>query len=384
MEDETRNGGIRDLAPACFAPVMATGIVSRALDQATGARHAADALLAAALALHLVLLTATVARAVRHRDRLAADLREPARFFGAFTLVAATGVLASRLATGPLRPLAAAAPAPAAALWAALALAGVRLLRTHGAAATRHADGTWFLATVGLQSLVVTLTSLAHGPTARAVALACWLAGVCLYAVTLCCVVRRLVLHPPGPAELAPSYWILMGAAAISLLAGCGIPEGPATTAALLALWGWATLLIPPLTAAGAWRHLRHRVPVRYEPALWSMVFPLGMYATATTRLATTRDLPLLRPWASDLAWCATTAWFAVAVLLLVRTVSRRGGHNSPANPGDPPLVGAVGRWLAGGQGGRAGSRQETGDEGCGTSGGVRWRRWRRRRYWRG
>ncbi|MFG3258893.1 tellurite resistance/C4-dicarboxylate transporter family protein [Streptomyces sp. NPDC048172] len=326
VKAETRTGGVRELAPACFAPVMATGIVSRALDQAAGARQAAALLFGAALALHLVLLTATVARAVRHRDRLAADLREPARFFGAFTLVAATGVLASRLATGPLRGVTAALLPPAAALWVALALTGVRLLRTHGAAATRGADGTWFLATVGLQSLVLTLTAVAHGPAADRAALAGWLAGTCLYAVTLCCVVRRLLRHPPGPAQLAPSYWIVMGAAAISLLAGCGVRVRPVVSVGLVALWGWATLLVVPLLAPGAWRHVRHRIPVRYEPALWGMVFPLGMYATATARLATTRDVPALRPWAEGMAWCAAAAWLGVTALLLVRAVRRGPG----------------------------------------------------------
>ncbi|WP_234445181.1 hypothetical protein [Streptomyces rimosus] len=44
---------------------------------------------------------------------------------------------------------------------------------------------------------------------------------------------------------------------------------------------GWATVLIPLLLAAGAWRHVRHRVPLRYEPSWWSAVFPIGMYAAA-------------------------------------------------------------------------------------------------------
>ena len=39
------------------------------------------------------------------------------------------------------------------------------------------------------------------------------------------------------------------------------------------------------LIAAGIWRHLVRRVPLTYTPALWSMVFPLGMYAAAGREL---------------------------------------------------------------------------------------------------
>ena len=46
--------------------------------------------------------------------------------------------------------------------------------------------------------------------------------------------------------------------------------------------WAFATWLIPPLVAAGWWRHRIHRVPFRYEATLWSDSLPRsGMYAVA-------------------------------------------------------------------------------------------------------
>lgn len=107
-----------------------------------------------------------------------------------------------------------------------------------------------------------------------------------------------------------------MGAAAISCLAGSRLlalrPPHPLQRAlgtTITALWLWATLLIPLLLAAGAWRHLRHRLPLAYEPALWCIVFPLGMYATATAHLLPTTAHPV--------AWTALAAWLAVSTRLL-------------------------------------------------------------------
>ena len=48
------------------------------------------------------------------------------------------------------------------------------------------------------------------------------------------------------------------------------------------ALWAFGTWWIPLLIRFGLWRHVRHHWPVSYEPALWSLVFPLGMYSVTT------------------------------------------------------------------------------------------------------
>ncbi|MFH9672413.1 tellurite resistance/C4-dicarboxylate transporter family protein [Streptomyces sp. NPDC017405] len=315
----------RGLPPACFAPVMATGIVSRALDR-TGAPTASGVLFCVAAALYLPLLTATAVKAARHRDVLRAELRDPARLFGHYTLVAASGVLAARLGAGPARIAGCALLTVAVTVWAALARATVRLWRARTPATLHLADGTWFLATVGLQSVVIALTSLRPARLVLAGALVLWGVGVLLYAGTLTVVLRRLRRDPPPPARLAPSYWITMGAAAISTLAGGQLlayaellpqpARGPLGDT-VVTLWTWATLLIPPLLAAGLWRHRHHRVPLAYEPALWCIVFPAGMYATATAQLATEHRLDAALLPLGPLAWAASAAWLMVTALRL-------------------------------------------------------------------
>ena len=75
---------------------------------------------------------------------------------------------------------------------------------------------------------------------------------------------------------------------AITVVAGARIvqmADAPMVTAtrgliagASVVFWVFGTWLIPPLVAAGVWRHVVHRIPLRYEAPLWSVIFPLGMY----------------------------------------------------------------------------------------------------------
>ncbi len=353
----------RRLPPACFAPVMATGIVSRAVAQA-GAPTVSSALFAIAVASYLVLLTGTALKARYHGATLRAELRDPARLFGHFTLVAASGVLATRLGAGPLRYAAHVLLFLAALVWLLLARAvgrsvvraapgadehaiagsgsgsgsgsgtGVGQETPGPRAAVRRADGSWFLATVGLQALGLALTGPHPDRAVLTLALVLWSAGSLLYAATLALVVRRLRHQPPPAAELTPAYWVTMGAAAISTLAGArllahdDLLPGAARaflSVAVLALWAWATLLIPLLLAAGIWRHLRHRIPLTYEPALWTIVFPLGMYATATTEITAVEDAKTFPLAPHPLAWLALTAWTAVTARCLGNRLPAQG-----------------------------------------------------------
>ncbi|MEU1019854.1 tellurite resistance/C4-dicarboxylate transporter family protein [Streptomyces sp. NPDC005898] len=353
----------RRLPPACFAPVMATGIVSRAVAQA-GAPNVSRVLFAIAVASYLVLLTGTALKARCHRATLRAELRDPARLFGHFTLVAASGVLATRLGAGPLRYAAHVLLFLAALVWLLLARAvGRSFVRaapgaeeraiagsgTGGGqetpgprAVVRRADGSWFLATVGLQALGLALTGPHPDHAVLTLALVLWSAGSLLYAATLALVVRRLRHQPPPAAELTPAYWVTMGAAAISTLAGArllahgDLLPGAARAflaVAVLALWAWATLLIPLLLAAGIWRHLRHRIPLTYEPALWTIVFPLGMYATATTEITAVEGGKAFPLSPHPLAWLALTAWTAVTARCLGNRLPAQGRRVDDPDP---------------------------------------------------
>jgi tellurite resistance protein TehA-like permease len=54
---------------------------------------------------------------------------------------------------------------------------------------------------------------------------------------------------------------------------------------------------------------------------LWSMVFPLGMYAVATLRLSRFADAPVLGSLSWIMGWIALAAWAATAVGLVVASL---------------------------------------------------------------
>nr|WP_280640702.1 hypothetical protein [Hymenobacter volaticus] len=66
------------------------------------------------------------------------------------------------------------------------------------------------------------------------------------------------------------------------------------------------------------WHHLRARPNFSYQPSSWSMVFPVGMYAAATGRLAIALPLPALRAISSSFIWLALLAWGLTLTGMLV------------------------------------------------------------------
>lgn len=118
-----------------------------------------------------------------------------------------------------------------------------------------------------------------------------------------------------------------MGATAITVLAGARIvqmADAPAVTATRglvagvsVVFWAFGTWLIPPLVAVGVWRHVVHRVPLRYEAPLWSVVFPLGMYGVASQNLGQTDHLPAVNAIGANESWVALAASALTFVAML-------------------------------------------------------------------
>ena len=76
---------------------------------------------------------------------------------------------------------------------------------------------------------------------------------------------------------------------------------------------GW---VIPVLIAAGWWRHIRCRIPMRYDATFWSLVFPLGMYAVAGIYLGRADGLPVVEAIGRGELWVAFAVWMVVFVAM--------------------------------------------------------------------
>lgn len=60
------------------------------------------------------------------------------------------------------------------------------------------------------------------------------------------------------------------------------------------------------------------RVPLSYTPALWSLVFPLGMYSVATFRFSLAAQFPFLQSLGRSFVWVAAAVWLCVMTALVV------------------------------------------------------------------
>jgi tellurite resistance protein TehA-like permease len=322
------HAALRTLSPGYFAMVMATGILSVGLDLDDHTTSSA-VLLVTALVAFVVLLLLTAWRLVAFPEALSHDFTHPQRGFGFYTVVAAADVLASRLSHGH-REAAVVLLIGAGLCWLARSYA---LPWTTRLGAGEHpivaaANGSWFMWAVGAQSVAVAAAALGSTRPSESLALLClaaWGIGLFLYALDGILVVIRLMAFEVTPSDITPTYWIAMGAAAITALAGtrlATLPPGQfADVARELArgtsvlAWVVASGLVPPLCGMGWWLHVTHRVPFRYTADLWSMVFPLGMYAVAGIALGQVEHLPWLGTVGSVALVVALLAWVAVAVL---------------------------------------------------------------------
>ncbi|MBI2214084.1 MAG: tellurite resistance/C4-dicarboxylate transporter family protein [Acidobacteria bacterium] len=331
------------MPPAYFALVMATGILAVAcsiVNVPTLPRLLAGVNVTA----YAVLWALTILRFARHPKAFLADFSSHQRGPGFFTTVAATSVVGTHLvvleqAWQPARIL----WGLAFVLWLLLtyAIFTALTIKEEKPSLADGLNGGWLTAVVATQSLVVLgcVSKIDIGGNQELVALALtslWLAGGMLYIWMIALIFYRYTFLKFSPSDLSPPYWINMGAMAISTLAGAllvkAAPSSPLLTSLLpflkgftLLYWATATWWIPMLLVLGTWRHVARRVPLVYDPLYWGLVFPLGMYATATYRLSEVLEAPLLEH--------ATTAFVAMA--LVAWSLTMYG------------LLGAVARGLA-------------------------------------
>jgi tellurite resistance protein TehA-like permease len=318
---------IANLHPASFAMVMATGIVSIAA-QLRGMPSVAVVLLWLNVIFYVVLWLLTAIRIARYRDRFFADLFDHSRCVGYFTVVAATCVLGNQFVVVSKRPQIATALWFAGTVLWALVTYSIFTILTVKREKPRVEDGLnggWLVAVVAAQS-VATLGGLvssefeAGRELVTFFALVMWLGGGMLYIWIIALIFYRYTFLPLDPRQLAPPYWINMGAMAISTLAGTVLVSRandsrllaellPFVKGLTLLFWATATWWIPLLVVLGAWRHVVRKVPLTYDVVYWSAVFPLGMYTACTHRLLEVVPMPALDIIPGSFVFIALAAW---------------------------------------------------------------------------
>ena len=340
-------GWLATLDPGYFAAVMATGIVSIGA-ALLGQRVLSDVLFWCTVVAFVVLLTANVARMLAFPRRFARSLTEPAAAVSYFAFVAGANVLATDMLGRGLWPLALGLAVGASLVWLVLTyglfcsivLAGNR-------PPLREMTGAWLVWVVGTQSVAIVAAGLAPlmpwplaAEVAPVAAVMLWSVGVMLYLILVVIIFLRLFLIETAPPEMSPSYWILMGATAISVRAAAGIlalraapPSSlltemrPSLVGTSVVLWSFGTWFIPLLIVFGLWRHVLRGYSWAYASDLWNVVFPLGMYTVASVTLGRVAAFGFMTALAGVWLWVGVAAWVAVLALMsvaLLRALGRR------------------------------------------------------------
>jgi tellurite resistance protein TehA-like permease len=297
--------------PDVFAAVMATGIVSIAAAD-HGYRWLSGGLAGvASLALPVLVVVCAVAW-----RRAPLDWRDPDVMVRLFTYVAACAVLGARFAE--TRWVAWILAGLAYQAWFTLAPVVFRAMWKHRWTGLRdRAHGAWELAAVATTGLAIVSADVRwlFG------ALLFWTLAIVVYGVMTGLILWRTVHERLDRDGFEPDSWILMGGLAIATLAGDHIHRlwpVAAVEGVTIVTWVLATLWIPPLVYLGIRRVNARPGALQFTGVWWAMVFPLGMYSSATFAMARETGVAAFGTVSLVFFWVAFAVWLVVAAGLAI------------------------------------------------------------------
>lgn len=334
---------LETLDPGYYVMTMATGIISIAF-KALDMPALSEALYLGTLFSWWVLFYLYSWRVFRYPKAVWADLINTGRTFNFFSFVAGTSVTGMLLHMHGHGQLALMSWVIAFAAWSALLYCSFgSLILMHPERTVSVVHGGWLICIVGTQSLVLLGLKIVPGLNNYAehmmvMIFLLWGLGLILYGILVTLISYRIFFGEMKREDYTPRMWVIMGAAAITANASSTLDMADPVInvlyevhsvidAVAMLTWAWASWWIPLLVIIGVWRHGVQKVPLRYEPAQWSIAFPLGMYTVASVQLSLAAEFEPLHLISHVMVWAAAGVWCLLMIGVWKRIVdwARRG-----------------------------------------------------------
>ncbi|HEY5371319.1 MAG TPA: tellurite resistance/C4-dicarboxylate transporter family protein [Hanamia sp.] len=328
MNTRSLQKGIQTLSPAYFALAMSTGTISIA-SYLLGYPVISNCLFVINNIEFVILFLFFVFRLVFYFPDFKRDLSSHAEGAGFLTLIAAACILGVEYAL--LRSdfgMATILWYGALGAWIVLVYSFFILvtIKKKKPSLENGINGSWLLFVVSVQSLSILGTILTHNsslsmPDMLFINLFFYLLGVLFYLIVIGMIFYRTTFFPMRADEFKPSYWIDMGAAAITTLAGVLLIKNtnaivvhqdfiPTIKVLSVLFWIAGTWWIPVIVFLEVWRH--KVIPLKYNPGYWSLVFPLGVYTVCTFELSDVIGLTFLKKIPDVFIYVAWLAWLVI------------------------------------------------------------------------
>lgn len=324
---------IKEMPPAYFSMVMATGIIGIGFSL-HGWPLLAKVFLFFNLAIFCTLIVANLYRLVRFYADIKADFHSYERGPGFLTIIAACCIVGNQFVLAGFNlVIAITFLVFAGIVWLFLAYGLFFSLTVahHKKSLKDGINGGWLLFVVTLQAISGLTTLIAGGDENLIFISLCFFSlGALFYLYIMSLIIYRMSFFELHAAELGAPYWINMGATAITVLAGCMLMHFAGTLPIIAAIipflkgivvlfWAAGTWWIPLLLLLGIWKHVikKVKVPITakgYDPSYWSLVFPIGMYSVSTFRLNEVLHISFLPVVSTCFCLLAVIAWCVVMI----------------------------------------------------------------------
>lgn len=337
MDKSGLKNSIRTLSPAYFALPMSTGIISIA-SYTLGYTLISD-FLSVVNDIELGVLSALlIGRLLFYFPEVKKNLSSHSQGAGFLTVVAALCIYESRnVLLKNNYTLALEIWMLSLAIWVVLIYSFFLLItfKKHKPTLATGINGSWLLFVVSTQALSITGNLIAghlnlQPEVTLFVTTLLYLLGAILYLIIIGLIFYRTTFFLMTPREFKPSFWINMGAAAISTLAGSVLINNmrgagefqsfiPIMKLLTMLFWVEGTWWIPIVASMAIWK--RRKIKLKYSADYWSLVFPLGVYTFCTWHLSDALSLQFLKKIPEIFVYFAWTAWIVTYSKMILHLI---------------------------------------------------------------